>query len=549
MSDLGHFYSAICDSFKDSSGKPLEKIGATKTINMKKFEGQCWLPHPVRYKYRLEITSLGRFESVFQVQKLLYLHPFMEARNVNEEGGGDEFFRFEETEESLDVVKSILNQYKVCFKVQKGDSNDPSKRVQLTKDNGDVPSLPEIKEPETKMVDLKSIFSNNSKGYLIAPQWDTKVFKCLGDHQIVLVVTDRMLEIERMFEGKNVFVLDKKRDSLDTVLDAIEANEKKIVVLADYVAKTRQLRHVEFDMVVFDNIQNVLASPKNEINILEYLAVKLNAKKTFYLSTQESLGAFRKPSATTKPIEAKKKVFTLKTEEKTFGECLLHYKTKKQIEHKEWCDYNIHLLQTGDRNTTLERYFNQHGGNRVLIYCKASGGKFGAKNMAKYLKDKVANTTFLVYNSKEKKKAKQQLLDDFQKGEGAKVLITYEEFLPNNSLGCIDTIIHYDPPKSFLEVTKKNQQALYSYPLEKVKGKIVYLAFKNSDVTAYKKTLDYMDQEDDRVMDWLRDLYYEYRSPGSVPLSVKCDFPEKEEDDINTMRKVLLKKITIKKRR
>jgi hypothetical protein len=127
-----YIYSIISDIYINyNKSTSLEKIGSTTNIECRKFEGLTFLPCATQYKWYIEIYNLGNFKCLIQLEHFIHNFLVSKKKHFNTDGGGKEFFNFLITDNSLDMIKTILNKNDIKYKEYTKDifTKKPSKAI------------------------------------------------------------------------------------------------------------------------------------------------------------------------------------------------------------------------------------------------------------------------------------------------------------------------------------------------------------------------------------------------------------------------------------
>jgi len=118
-----YLYSIISDIYLNySKNTSLEKIGSTTNIECRKFEGLTFLPYCTTYKWYIKIYDLGNFRCLIQLEHFIHKSLTSKNKHFHTNGGGKEFFNFLLIDDSLKIVKDLLNKNDIKYKEYKEDT-------------------------------------------------------------------------------------------------------------------------------------------------------------------------------------------------------------------------------------------------------------------------------------------------------------------------------------------------------------------------------------------------------------------------------------------
>jgi hypothetical protein len=110
--NIGNLYSVISKCFP----KNIEKIGCTININ-RIDSGKTFSPTPLEYKWFITINDFGPFKTINKIEKYIHNSDYFKTRHYKTNGGGKEFFRFQEKDDSLKNVIYLLEQANILFAI------------------------------------------------------------------------------------------------------------------------------------------------------------------------------------------------------------------------------------------------------------------------------------------------------------------------------------------------------------------------------------------------------------------------------------------------
>jgi hypothetical protein len=110
--NIGNLYSVISKCFP----KNIEKIGCTININ-RIDSGKTFSPTPLEYKWFITINDFGPFKTINKIEKYIHNSDYFKTRHYKTNGGGKEFFRFQEKDDSLKNVIYLLEQENILFSI------------------------------------------------------------------------------------------------------------------------------------------------------------------------------------------------------------------------------------------------------------------------------------------------------------------------------------------------------------------------------------------------------------------------------------------------
>ena len=110
--NIGNLYSVISKCYT----KNIEKIGCT--ININRIDSQkTFSITPLEYKWFITINDFGPFKTINKIEKYIHNSPYFKIRHYETNGGGKEFFCFQEKDDSLKNVISLLRQKNILFDI------------------------------------------------------------------------------------------------------------------------------------------------------------------------------------------------------------------------------------------------------------------------------------------------------------------------------------------------------------------------------------------------------------------------------------------------
>ena len=110
--NIGNLYSVISKCFP----KNIEKIGCTININ-RIDSGKTFSPTPLEYKWFITINDFGPFKTINKIEKYIHNSDYFKTRHYKTNGGGKEFFYFQEKDDSLKNVIYLLEQENILFAI------------------------------------------------------------------------------------------------------------------------------------------------------------------------------------------------------------------------------------------------------------------------------------------------------------------------------------------------------------------------------------------------------------------------------------------------
>lgn len=116
---ISNSYTPYIQLFYDTKDIFIEKIGSTKYIECRKFDGLTFLPCSLTYKWYIKIHSLGIFTSLIQLEH--FIHNHIKNMHFETNGGGSEFFYFTNSDSSLEFVKKLLDKNDISYNSYKED--------------------------------------------------------------------------------------------------------------------------------------------------------------------------------------------------------------------------------------------------------------------------------------------------------------------------------------------------------------------------------------------------------------------------------------------
>ena len=116
---ISNSYTPYIQSLYDTKNIFIEKIGSTKYIECRKFDGLTFSPCSLTYKWYIEIHSLGIFTSLIQLEH--FIHNHIKNMHFETNGGGSEFFYFTKSDNSLEFVKKLLDKNDISYDSYKED--------------------------------------------------------------------------------------------------------------------------------------------------------------------------------------------------------------------------------------------------------------------------------------------------------------------------------------------------------------------------------------------------------------------------------------------
>jgi superfamily II DNA or RNA helicase len=505
----------LWDTVLNIRERSINKIGSTNYIEWRKFgDGQTMNPYPLKYKWYLKIISLGQFNSLIQMEKTIHIYPFFKQRHYYVKGGGTEFFSLSNEDSSLQKVCDILTEYNVKFEVYTEDIfikrpliNEYKKyldedifKIEYEK----VEPLPvKSKYEKTENIVLRdyqvsaiNTMLKNNKGILILPTGVGKTIIFLyylekykkDKMNLILVPSKKLVEqTEKVAKKLNFNITLCYSDKIFKPI-----NDKNILIISTYQSSYKVINNT-FDTIIFDECHTTVINNQIErVDISDFQKMLIEGKskeKFFFTATEKTISL--------DSLDKNEVIFTMDNEEQ-YGNIIFKYRLDEAIIDGYLCDYNLDMIVTTDKNTSLVHHINKKKGLRIFIYCSSikKSGKLSLF-LKKYFPDGYISSL----SSENNRKEQEECLYKFKNHNGISIICLCKLFIVGFDEPSIDMIIHYDKCQSVIELTQKNGRALRLYPSGKIKATIVFMIEndKPEDLRYYKKVMRKLILEDARL--------------------------------------------------
>ena len=470
MSDKCKTYNVLYVLIKhEHLNNNIRKIGCTNNISRRKFEYITGNLYAVKFEgyFKIPISF-----NIFKVEKTV--HRDLDDISIYH-NGGREFFQFNTN--SLEIIKNILLNYNITAILVEGDDiiSKPltSKQEEIEYSEFQInkifdksnlyPKIFKIDEPKSlryyQILALKTMKSN-TLGKLILPTGSGKtiifleyLFYNIG---LLLIIVPTIILVEQTYKKaiergfKNVYKIYSK--SKDTI-DFSKKETEPILIITTYQSsgkETNKLLDYEYETIIFDECHRTsLSSIYHELKCFQqFLYHQKTKNKFFFTATEKNINA----------NELKEDEFISSMSNKIlYGEELYRYPYYKAILEGYLCDYNIDIIISSNKETSLINYLGKRKGFKILIYCSSCENSNKIKILLNNHKFK--NVYYLDSTSKNE----QKILKDFERNEEISILVLCKMCIVGYDEPKIDNVIHYDITNSIIELSQKNGRSLRIY--------------------------------------------------------------------------------------
>jgi superfamily II DNA or RNA helicase len=500
-------------------GRSVEKIGSTTCIEWRKFgDGQTFNLTPLKYKWYLQINHLGEFDSLTRLEKTVQAHPFFAKRHLIK-GGGTEFFTFGEFESSLHKTCDILLDFGVRFKVFTQDiflerpNNKNNTNNTGDSDNKEVMPLPmKMKvDPSINKIILRpyqerclETMRSEKKGVLILPTGVGKTITFLFFLQetkginVVLVPTKKLVEQTAVSARKMGFsvILCYSDNKLNK--DDIKGNH---LIISTYQS-SKYLLEISFNTIIFDECHTTVLSSyldRDSISSFQLMLTEGKAEKKFFFTATE-----KTVSLDEKSEDSNDEIFSMDNPDQ-YGKVLFRYRLDEAIMDGYLCDYNICMVVTTDKVSSLITELKRKKGKKVFIYCSSVER---ATNLSLHLRNAFSSAYIDALSSKTPRVNQNTSVQKFREHDGLSILCLCKLFIVGFNEPSIDIVVHFDKCHSVIELAQKNGRATRLYPQGKIRSTFVFMIEegKPADMRYYKKVMKKLIFEDSRLEVKLKQL-------------------------------------------
>jgi superfamily II DNA or RNA helicase len=447
----------------------IRKIGCTNNLPRRKFEYKTGNLYPVKFEGYFKIpTSFN----IFKIEKTVH-------RDLEDIGvyynGGREFFQFKTN--SIEIIKNILLNYDITAILVEGDDiiakPSKSKKEELEYCNfqsnkifgesEEYPKIFKIDKPKTLRYYQSNgleIMKNNVIGKLILPTGagKTVIFLEYLFHKIglLLIIVPTIILVDQTYKKakekgfKNVYrIYSKSKD----IINLSKQETEPVLIVTTYQSsgrKTNKLLEYNYETIIFDECHRTsLSTISKELKCFQkFLNHKNTKEKFFFTATEKNVNA----------DDLKEDEFiSSMSNNNLYGNELFRYPYSQAITEGYLCDYNIDIIISSNKETSLINYLNKRKGYKTLIYCSSCEN---SKNVKDFLdENKIRNVFYLDSSSKNK----QKILKDFKKNDERSILVLCKMCIVGFDEPQIDNVMHYDITKSTIELSQKNGRALRLY--------------------------------------------------------------------------------------
>lgn len=448
----------------------IRKVGCTNNLSRRKFEYKTGNLYPVTFEGYFKIPSSF---NIFKVEKTV--HRELKEIEVSYNGGGREFFQFKTN--SIEIIKNILLNYDITAILVEGDDivAKPSKskkeeleyynfKTNKSFDKSEAyPKIFKIDKPKQLRYyqeNAISIMNNNKIGKLILPTGSGKtvIFLEYLFHKIglLLIIVPTIILVDQTYKNakkkgfKNVYrIYSKSKD----IINLSKQETEPVLIVTTYQSsgkETNKLLDYKYETIIFDECHRTsLSSISKELTCFQkFLNHKNTKEKFFFTATEKNVNA--------DDLKEDEFISSMSNNE-LYGNELFRYPYSQAITEGYLCDYNIDIIVSSDKETSLLDELSKRKGYKILIYCSSCETSKNIKNLLD--KSSVRNVYYLDSNSKNK----QNILKDFKEKKERSILVLCKMCIVGYDEPQIDNVIHYDITKSIIELSQKNGRALRLY--------------------------------------------------------------------------------------
>ena len=484
----------------------IRKVGCTNNLPRRKYDYKTGNLHPVMFEgyFKIPISF-----NIFKVEKTV--HRDLEDISIYH-NGGLEFFQFKTN--PLEMIKNILLNHNIVAVLVEGDDIIakplPSKEEELEYLEFQSDKIFDKSEPYSKICkvdepkslryyqrDALNKMKNNKKGKLILPTGagKTVIFLeyFLNKTGLLLIIVPTIILVVQTYEKtiekgfKNVYkIYSKSKD----VIDFSKKETEPVIIITTYQSSGKEknkLLDYTYETIIFDECHRTSLSSisDRELKCFQKFLMKETNEKFFFTATEKNVNS----------NELKKCDFISSMSNiEVYGEELFRYPYSTAIKEGFLCDYNIDIIISSKKETSLIDYLDKRKGFKILIYCSSCEISKNIKNILD--NHKLKNVYYLDSNSKNE----QKILGEFKTNDERSILVLCKMCIVGYDEPQIDNVIHYDITNSKIELSQKNGRALRIY---KGKQRAILTFFVANDggieETNIKKCMAEMIRNDPRL--------------------------------------------------
>lgn len=446
------------------------------------------------------------------MEKTVHSYTFFSERHLYK-GGGTEFFTFGEFESSLQKVCDILSDFRVRFEVFTEDifteRPDNKNKCEPLNMKAKIDNIEEkiILRPYQKRC-LEAMIPEN-KGVLILPTGVGKTIIFLSYmlsvrnlrnlRNLVLVPTKKLVEqtaITAKDMGFSVSMCYSDNQNLSQSLS------QKNLIISTYQS-SKYLIDIQFNTIIFDECHTTVLSSQLKRDFISSFQLMLTEgkaiRKFFFTATEKSVSL-----GVNDLTDLDNEIFSMDNVNQ-YGKVLFRYRLDEAIMDGYLCDYNLDMIVTTDKTSSLISELNMKKGCRVFVYCSSVSK---AEDLSLKIKNFIPKAYVNFLSGNTPKSSQILSLRRFREHKGLSVLCLCKLFIVGFNEPSIDMVVHYDRCNSVIELTQKNGRATRLYPHGKVRSTFVFMIEKgkSEDIRYYKKVMKKLILEDARLETSLTEL-------------------------------------------